>query len=97
MEQNQQTLPQLQIKARDEDVKGVYSNLMQIVHTKEEFVFDFFLNAPPQGILASRVILSPGHAKRIAAALAENIKKYEEKFGSITGSELPEEKIGFVK
>jgi len=96
MEQNQ-TPQQLQIKARDEEMKGVYSNLMQIVHTKEEFVFDFFLNAPPQGILASRVIISPGHAKRIAAALAENVKKYEEKFGPITGSELPEEKIGFVK
>ncbi|MFZ3099685.1 MAG: DUF3467 domain-containing protein [Minisyncoccales bacterium] len=98
MEQNQQpNQPQLQIKVRDEELKGAYSNLMQILHTKEEFVLDFFLNAPPQGILASRMIVSPGHAKRIAAALAENIKKYEEKFGKIEGSEAPEGKIGFIK
>lgn len=87
----------MQIKVKDDDLKGAYSNLMQIVHTKEEFVFDFFLNAPPQGMLASRVIVSPGHAKRVAQALTENIKKYEEKFGPIKGADLPEEKIGFVK
>ena len=97
MEQNQPTPQQLQIKVLDSDLKGVYSNLMQIVHTKEEFVFDFFFNAPPQGILASRVILSPAHAKRMAAALAENIKKYEEKFGQIKETEMPDEKIGFLK
>jgi hypothetical protein len=97
MEQNQPPQQQLQIKAGDEEMRGAYSNLMQIVHTKEEFVFDFFLNVPPQGLLVSRAIVSPGHAKRIAAALAENIKGYEEKFGTITGSELPEKKIGFVK
>jgi hypothetical protein len=95
MEQNQS---QLQIKVQDSDLKGVYSNLMQIVHTKEEFIMDFFFNAPPQGILASRVTLSPGHAKRIAAALAENVKRYEEKFGKIElGADVPEEKIGFIK
>jgi len=93
MEQNQQ----LQIKAKDEDIKGSYSNMMQIVHTKEEFIFDYFLNAPPQGVLAARVIVSPSHAKRIAAALQENIKKYEERFGVIERSESSEEKIGFVK
>jgi hypothetical protein len=97
MEQNQPTPQQLQIKVLDSDLKGVYSNLMQIVHTKEEFVFDFFFNAPPQGILASRVILSPAHAKRMALALTENIKKYEEKFGQIKETEMPDEKIGFLK
>ena len=96
-QQQGQAGQQLQIKVRDEELKGAYSNLMQILHTKEEFVLDFFLNAPPQGILASRVIVSPGHAKRIAVALAENIKKYEEKFGKIERSEAPEGKIGFIK
>jgi len=33
---------QIQIKAKDEDLKGSYSNLMQILHTKEEFILDFF-------------------------------------------------------
>lgn len=97
MEQNQQQGQQLQIKVKDEDLKGAYSNLMQIVHTKEEFILDFFLNAQPEGILASRVIMSPGHAKRMIMALQENMKKYEERFGIIEQSGAPEEKIGFVK
>lgn len=95
MEQKQQ----LQIKAKDSDLKGAYSNLMQIVHTKEEFVLDFFLTAPPQGILASRVIMNPGHIKRMLKALEENIKKYEDKFGKIEEAQpsesTQEAKIGF--
>jgi hypothetical protein len=97
MEQNKQQTQQLQIKVKDEELKGAYSNLMQIVHTKEEFILDFFLNAPPQGILASRVIMSPGHAKRMIMALQENLKKYEEKFGKIQEAESSEGKLGFVK
>lgn len=90
---------QLQIKAKDEDLKGNYSNLMQIVHTKEEFILDFFLASPPQGVLASRIVMSPGHVKRMIKALEENIKKYQEKFGEIKEAEMPEvsseDKIGF--
>ena len=56
---------QIKIKIRDEDLKGSYSNLMQIWHTKEEFVLDFFMASPPEGILASRVVMSPGHLKRM--------------------------------
>ena len=96
-QQQGQAGQQLQIKVRDEELKGAYSNLLQILHTKEEFVLDFFLNAPPQGMLASRVVVSPGHAKRIAQALAENIKRYEEKFGKIESGDAPESKIGFIK
>jgi hypothetical protein len=86
---------QIQIKAKDEDLKGNYSNIMQVTHTKEEFILDFFLTAPPQGILASRVIMSPGHLKRMIKALVENISKYEEKFGKIEEAEAPEAKLGF--
>jgi len=86
---------QIQIKAKDEDLKGSYSNIMQVTHTKEEFILDFFLTAPPQGILSSRVIMSPGHLKRMIKALVENISKYEEKFGKIKEAEAPEGKIGF--
>ncbi len=96
MEQNQQK-QQMQIKVRDEELKGAYSNLMQIAHMKEEFILDFFLNAPPQGMLASRVIVSPGHAKRIAIAMADAVKKYEDKFGKIIQGDTPENQIGFVK
>jgi len=86
---------EIQIKARDEDLKGFYSNLMQIFHTKEEFCLDFFNVFPPQGILGSRIIVSPSHLKRMIMALEENLKKYEEKFGKIEVAKEPEKIIGF--
>ena len=93
--QQQPQQRQIQIKAQDEDLKGKYSNLMQITHTQEEFVLDFFLAVPPQGTLASRVVLSPGHLKRMLRALEDNIGKYEEKFGNIKEAESPEPSLGF--
>ena len=86
---------QIRIRVKDEELKGVYSNMMQILHTKEEFILDFFLVSPPEGILASRVIMSPGHLKRMIKALQENVGKYEEKFGKIEEAEAPEAKLGF--
>jgi hypothetical protein len=86
---------QIQIKAQDEQLKGDYSNMMQVQHTKEEFILDFFMVAPPQGILASRVIMNPGHFKRMIRALQTNIEGYEEKFGKIQESGAPDAKIGF--
>ena len=86
---------QIKIKVKDDDLKGKYSNLMQIIHTKDEFLLDFFLVSPPQGILTSRVIMSPSHLKRVVKALQENIEKYESKFGKIEMAEVPKEKIGF--
>jgi len=96
MEQPQQPQQkQIQIKAKDEDLKGSYSNLMQITHTQDEFVLDYFLVLPPQGTLASRVILSPGHLKRMMNALKDNVEKYEAKFGPIKEVDAPEAPIGF--
>ena len=85
---------EIKIKAKDEDLKGVYSNMMQVFHTKEEFVLDFFMVGAPAGILTSRVIMSPGHLKRTIRALEDNIKKYEDKFGKVEEAEEKKE-IGF--
>lgn len=74
---------QVQIKISDEVMKGFYSNLMQVVHGKEEFILDFMNVIGNQGIVGSRVLISPGHFKRIVAAFEENLKKYEEQFGKI--------------
>jgi hypothetical protein len=86
---------QIQIKATDEKLKGEYSNAVQIFHTKEEFVVDFMNIFPPTGTLNSRVILSPGHFKRILKAMEENLKKYEEVNGQIEEAEAPKNSIGF--
>jgi len=86
---------QIQVKVTDEVLKGVYANMAQIAHTKEEFVIDFINLMPPQGIVAARVYLSPAHSKRLANALLENVKKYEEQFGKIEEINQSAPEIGF--
>ncbi len=91
---------QLQIKADEKELQGTYSNLVMIHHNAEEFTLNFIYVFPnaPQGKLMSSVIVSPGHAKRLLRALAENIGRYESQFGPIP--EAPagttEPKVGFV-
>lgn len=91
---------QLQIKADEKELQGVYSNLAMINHNAEEFTLNFIYVFPnvPQGKLMSSVIVSPGHAKRLLRALEENIGRYETQFGEIreappTG---PAPNVGFI-
>ena len=94
----------IQIIAGDEDLKGRYANLMSVSHTGEEFVLDFFSVTPSssgaaRGTLVSRVVTSPPHFKRIVAALADNLHKYEAQFGEIEeprGHFPDPEDIGFI-
>ena|ERR1700722_4674250 len=81
---------QIQIKVNDDVLKGVYANIMQVAHTPEEFILDFMNIIPPTGSLNARVIISPGHMKRIVSALQENLKRYEEQFGAVKLAETPE-------
>jgi len=93
---NQQSPQNIQIKITDEVLKGVYSNMMQVVHTPEEFIMDFMNVVAPQGVVGARVIVSPAHIKRIVAALADNIKRYEGQFGTIKEGESGVQKeVGF--
>ena len=75
---------------------GAYANNMFISHTREEFILDFMMITPPAGSVTARVITSPGHMKRIVSALADNLKKYESKFGKITQAAEPDKpSLGF--
>jgi hypothetical protein len=58
-------------------------------HSREEFVIDFVNVCPPEGVVNARVIVSPGHLKRMIAALAENLGRYEQRFGAVTTSDDP--------
>lgn len=78
----------IQVKVTDDIVGGVYSNHMVVAHTREEFFLDFFTMLPQVGKMASRVIVSPGHLKRILRALGENLGRYEARYGVI--QEAPE-------
>ena len=79
---------QINIKIGDEELKGSYSNLLRIAHTREEFILDFINMVPPQGVVTARIVTSPGHLKRIIRALEANLARYEEAHGQI--SEAPD-------
>lgn len=81
----------LNIKIGDEELKGRYSNLLRITHTREEFILDFVNLVPPQGMVTARIVTSPGHLKRIVQALAQNLSRYEEAFGPIPEAADPTE------
>ena len=71
------------VKISDEELKGHYTNLLRVTHTREEFILDFINLAPPQGIVTARVISSPAHVKRIIQALQTNLAQYETTFGAV--------------
>jgi len=79
----------IQIKVPDEIMKGAYANAMAVFHTREEFVIDFLNVFPPAGIATARIITSPGHVKRIIKALLENLKRYEDHFGTVAEAAPP--------
>lgn len=85
----------MNIKIPDTILAGTYANMMMVAHTQEEFVLDFMNVLPPQGTVNARVITSPGHMKRIIAALTENLQKYEQQFGEIKAAPPPSSEIGF--
>lgn len=75
--------PALNVKIDDEELKGRYSNLLRIAHTREEFILDFINLVPPQGIVTARVVTSPGHLKRIVRALTATLQRYEQVHGEV--------------
>lgn len=77
------------VKISDEELKGRYSNLLRVTHTREEFILDFINLAPPQGIVTARVVSSPGHVKRIIQALQTNLAQYEKTYGALQELESP--------
>ncbi|HEX2969384.1 MAG TPA: DUF3467 domain-containing protein [Bacteroidales bacterium] len=76
---------QINIELNDEVAQGTYSNLAIITHSSSEFVIDFVRLMPgiPKAQVKSRIILTPEHAKRLVAALQDNIDKYEAVNGPI--------------
>jgi hypothetical protein len=93
------TKKEIQIAFPEHLKGGVYCNNMVVSHTKEEFIMDFMLVAPPASIVTARVIMSPGHMKRTLAALKNNLETYEKKIGAISEAPEPKSKgsIGFHK
>lgn len=83
--ENQNQNQDLNIELTDDVASGVFSNLALINHSPTEFVVDFIQIMPgvPKAKVKSRIILTPEHAKRLLAALTDNIQKFEKQFGEV--------------
>ena len=80
---------QINIELSEEIAQGIYSNLAVITHSSSEFIVDFVRVMPgiPKANVASRVILTPEHAKRLMLALQDNLNKFESLHGKIKNIE----------
>ena len=76
----------LKLNIHPDVAKGTYSNLVVVSHTPAEIVLDFAQMLPgiEGATVRERIVMSPIHAKRLLAALSDNLKKYEQQFGPIT-------------
>ncbi|HQX44708.1 MAG: DUF3467 domain-containing protein [Saprospiraceae bacterium] len=83
---------EINIELSEKVSEGVYSNLAIISHSHSEFVLDFIRLMPniPKAKVKSRIILTPQHAKRLLKALADNVSKFENQFGTIQDPEPPQ-------
>jgi hypothetical protein len=93
MAAQQNAPPQIQLTTADEMSRGRFSNTMVVAHSPEEFILDWLLMSPNGNHLVSRIVVTPGHIKRIIAALTDNLKRYEQKFGGIRAIEPSEQKF----
>ncbi len=87
--------PQIQIELDDATAQGAYSNIVLINHTDSEFVLDFAFMQPavPKARVRARIISSPRHTKRLLRALEVNVRRFEERFGTIEEGEEPDPRL----
>ena len=77
----------------DSEMESIYANIGTATANREEFFLLFGTHQHWRGSvkdnsnvkvkLANRVVMSPFAAKRLAGILAQSIKAYESKYGSI--------------
>ena len=75
----------LKLNIHPDVAKGTYSNLVVVSHNPTEIVLDFAQMLPglEGATVRERIVMHPIHAKRLLAALNDNLKKYEQQFGTI--------------
>jgi hypothetical protein len=62
---------QQQIQIADNIAGAEYTNFANISHNQEEFQIMFANVMPPSGHVVGKLITTPGHFKRIVAAMAD--------------------------
>ena len=85
MANNKEPQKNLKLNIAPDVAEGTYSNMVVISHTPTEVVMDFAQILPgiEGATIRQRIIMNPIHAKRTLAALNDNIRKYEQQFGTI--------------
>ena len=85
MENQNPNQKQINIEISPDMAGGTYSNLAVITHSQSEFIVDFVQMMPgiPKPKVASRIVMTPEHAKRLLMALRDNIAKFESENGEI--------------
>lgn len=73
------------------DLEATYSNLTLISHSTSEVIMDFARVMPniPKSKVHARIVLTPMNAKLLLRALADNLQKFEAKYGEIKMPEQP--------
>lgn len=96
MEEQMNPEVKLEIQLDEEVAQGVYANLAVVNHNENEFVLDFIFVQPqgPRAKVRSRIVTSPRHAKRLLAALEENLRRYEQAFGQVDAPVRPDPVVG---
>jgi hypothetical protein len=80
---------ELKLEVDKDTARGRYANVAILAHTKDEFIMDFALAYPGQApVVNARVVTSPQHAKALLRSLADNINRYEARFGAIPESSV---------
>jgi uncharacterized protein DUF3467 len=87
--------PRLQVQIDEPTAHGMYSNVVLINHSENEFVLDFGFVPPGTQVakVRARVVVTPRHAKRLLKALEHNVSRYEAHHGVIDTSPRPGEVI----
>ncbi len=90
---------QLKIELREQEGEGIYANIALISHSPSEFILDFARMLPglQKSRVQARIIMAPRNLKHFLAALKDNIKRYEDRFGEIPESDptASQKDIGF--
>ncbi|MEI6596983.1 MAG: DUF3467 domain-containing protein [bacterium] len=84
-----------EIKIADNIPGAEYANVMQVNSNHDEFQMVFYTLSGNTGRVTGKIITNPGHFKRMIAAMADVMKKYEDQFGEVEKSIDLGKEIGF--
>lgn len=77
------------LKLPDDNMSGVYSNAVMIVHTPAEFCLDFITNFYPRSAVSCRVLLSAPQAPMLLNNLTRSFQQYQQKLAAQQQQQLP--------